>query len=157
MIERKLKDLVDSRLYRGKTIIVVGPRQVGKTTLLRMISSEIGKRVLFWNCDEPDIRKELTEPTSTELAAKVANADIVFVDEAQRVKNIGLTLKLLVDNFPQKQFVVTGSSALELSNSISEPLTGRKYEYLMLPLSADELYEHNGTTDESRLLLILDP
>lgn len=152
MIERKLKDLVDSRLYRGKTIIVVGPRQVGKTTLLRMISSEIGKRVLFWNCDEPDIRKELTEPTSTELAAKVANADIVFVDEAQRVKNIGLTLKLLVDNFPQKQFVVTGSSALELSNSISEPLTGRKYEYLMLPLSADELYEHNGTTDESRLL-----
>lgn len=152
MIQRQLVKIVESRLFRKKAIIIVGPRQVGKTTLLKMLADKSDRRVLNWNCDEPDVRQKLTEPTSTQLGAETANADIVFIDEAQRVHNIGITLKLLTDNFPDKQIVVTGSSALELSNSINEPLTGRKYEYVMFPISMEELIDNHGAQVERRLL-----
>ena len=152
MIERLLKEQINKRLWRGKVIIIVGPRQVGKTTLLRMLTKDSDRRVLVWNCDEPDVRRKLTEPSSTALGAETSEADLILIDEAQRVQNIGITLKLLVDNFPDKQVVVTGSSAIELSNSINEPLTGRKYEYVMFPFSAEELIREFGATDERRLL-----
>ena len=152
MIERLLRDLIEKRLYRNKAIIVVGPRQVGKTTLLRMLVSDTQRKVLMWNCDEPDVRRRLSEPTSTELRAEIGDADLILIDEAQRVKNIGITLKLIIDNFPEKQLVVTGSSAIELSNSINEPLTGRKYEYAMYPFSAEELINEFGAQDERRML-----
>ena len=102
MIERDLKQLILSHLFKGKAVIIVGPRQVGKTTLLRMIMNDSDKRILFWNCDEPDIRQKLSSPTSTELKADVVNADIIMIDEAQRVSNIGITLKLLIDSCPEK-------------------------------------------------------
>ena len=152
MIERSIKEQIDSRLYKGKAVIVVGPRQVGKTTLLRMLVADTDRKVLVWNCDEPDVRKKLNEPTSTELGAETANVDLILIDEAQRVKNIGITLKLLIDNYPEKQVVVTGSSAIELSSSINEPLTGRKYEYVMFPFSSEELIREFGATEERRML-----
>lgn len=152
MIERLLRDLIDKRLYRNKAIIVVGPRQVGKTTLLRMLVADTQRKVLMWNCDEPDVRRKLAEPTSTELRAEVGDADLVLIDEAQRVRDIGITLKLMIDNFPEKQLVVTGSSAIELSNSINEPLTGRKYEYVMYPFSVEELIKEFGAQEERRML-----
>lgn len=152
MIKRLLKEQINKKIWRGKVIIIVGPRQVGKTTLLRMLTKDCDRRVLVWNCDEPDVRRKLTEPSSTALGAETSEADLILIDEAQRVQNIGITLKLLVDNFPDKQVVVTGSSAIELSNSINEPLTGRKYEYVMFPFSAEELIREFGATDERRLL-----
>lgn len=152
MVYRLIKEQIDKRLYRGKVIIVVGPRQVGKTTLLRMLIADTNRKVVVWNCDEPDVRRKLTDPTSTQLGAEIANADLILIDEAQRVQNIGITLKLLVDNYPEKQVVVTGSSAIELSNSINEPLTGRKYEYEMFPFSAEELIKEFGATEERRML-----
>lgn len=152
MIERRLKQLVTSRLFRGKAIVLTGPRQVGKTTLLQMLMKETDKKALYWNCDEPDIRQKLSNPTSTQIQSETASAELILIDEVQRVPNIGITLKLLVDNLPNKQVVVTGSSALELSNSINEPLTGRKYEYHMFPFSAEELIEHHNATEERRLL-----
>ncbi len=152
MIYRLIKEQIEKRLYRGKVIIVVGPRQVGKTTLLRMLTADSKRKVTVWNCDEPDVRRRLAEPTSTQLGQETANADLVLIDEAQRVQNIGITLKLLVDNYPEKQVVVTGSSAIELSNSINEPLTGRKYEYVMFPFSAEELIGEFGAKEESRML-----
>ena len=152
MIERLLKIQIKNKLYRGKAVIVVGPRQVGKTTLLRMLASDTDRSVLVWNCDEPDVRQKLNEPTSTELGAETSGADLILIDEAQRVPNIGVTLKLLIDHFPEKQVVVTGSSAIELSNSINEPLTGRKYEYTMYPFSAEELIGNHGTVEERRML-----
>lgn len=152
MIERRLKQLILPRLFRGKIIVLTGPRQVGKTTLLQMLMKETDKKTLYWNCDEPDIRQKLSNPTSTQLKSETAIADLILIDEAQRVPNIGITLKLMVDNLPDKQLIVTGSSALELSNSISEPLTGRKYEYNVFPLSAEELIEHYNNTEERRLL-----
>lgn len=152
MINRVLQSVIESRLHRGKAIIIVGPRQVGKTTMLQMLSSNSGDRVIQWNCDEPDVRQKLTNATSTQLSAEIGAANLVLIDEAQRVQNIGITLKLLTDNFPDKQVVVTGSSALDLSNSINEPLTGRKYEYVLYPLSEEELVNHFGATEERRLL-----
>lgn len=152
MIKRSIKEQINSRLYKGKAVIIVGPRQVGKTTLLKMLVADADRKVLVWNCDEPDVRKKLNEPTSTELGAETANVDLILIDEAQRVKNIGITLKLLIDNYPEKQVVVTGSSAIELSSSINEPLTGRKYEYVMFPFSSEELIREFGATEERRML-----
>lgn len=152
MIERRLKQLIQTHLFRGKVIVLTGPRQVGKTTLLQMLMKETDRKTLYWNCDEPDIRQKLSNPTSTQMKSETASAELILIDEAQRVPNIGVTLKLLVDNQPDKQVVVTGSSALELSNSINEPLTGRKYEYNMFPLSAEELIEHSNSMEERRLL-----
>lgn len=152
MIKRRLKQLIIPRLFKRKAIVLTGPRQVGKTTLLRMLMAETDEKTLFWNCDEPDIRQKLSNPTSTQLQADTAQADLVLIDEAQRVQNIGITLKLLIDNFPEKQIIVTGSSALQLSNSINEPLTGRKYEYNMLPFSSEELIDDHSDTEEKRLL-----
>jgi predicted AAA+ superfamily ATPase len=152
MIERLLKNLIEKRLYRNKAITVIGPRQVGKTTLLKMIVSDTKNKVLEWNCDEPDVRRRLTEPTSTELKAEIGDADLILIDEAQRIKNIGITLKLLIDNYPEKQVIATGSSAIEMSNSINEPLTGRKYEYVMYPFSCEELFNEFGEQEERRML-----
>ncbi|MFA5045952.1 MAG: ATP-binding protein [Paludibacter sp.] len=151
-IERALEKVIITRLFKRKAIVIVGPRQVGKTTLLHLISEKTDKKLLFLNCDEPDIRKKLELPTSTQLKAIIGDAELIMIDEAQRVKDIGITLKLLIDNLPDKQVVVTGSSALELSNSINEPLTGRKFEYKMLPFSFAEMVNANGLLEESRLL-----
>jgi uncharacterized protein len=151
-IRRELQQVVTNRLFKKKAIVIVGPRQVGKTTLLQMVSDDSKKNVLVMNCDEPDIRKKLELPSSTQLKAMIGNAELILIDEAQRVKDIGITLKLLTDNFPEKQVIVTGSSALELSNSISEPLTGRKFEYKLLPFSFKELVNANNFIEENRLL-----
>lgn len=152
MIERQLENIIQKRMFKGKAIVIVGPRQVGKTTLLKMIIKSTEKKTLFWNCDEPDIRAMLTLPTSTELKSEIGNAEMILIDEAQRVKDIGITLKLLIDCFPEKQIIVTGSSALDLSNSINEPLTGRKFEYVMFPFTDKEIIDYKGLTTEKRLL-----
>jgi predicted AAA+ superfamily ATPase len=151
-IKRELEQIINDRIYQKKAIIVLGPRQVGKTTLLNQVAQGLGKKTLFLNCDEPDVRKILDLPTSTQLKAFIGDAELILIDEAQRVRNIGITLKLLIDNFQEKQIVVTGSSALELSNSINESLTGRKFEYKMFPFSFQELVNANGSSNESRLL-----
>lgn len=152
MVNRELQTIISQRLFKGKAIVIVGPRQVGKTTLLKTLVQETGKKTIFFNCDEPDVRKQLDLPSSTQWKNLIGGAEIILIDEAQRIKDIGITLKLLVDNFPEKQVVITGSSALELSNSINEPLTGRKFEYQMLPFSTREMIQHTSSLEETRLL-----
>lgn len=152
MINRTILQRIREVLFKGKTIIILGPRQSGKTTLLEMLAAEIKEKVLLLDCDEPDIRKELTESTSTQLKARIGNARMVMIDEAQRVKNIGITLKLIHDKIKDVQLIVTGSSSLELSDEINEPLTGRKYEFLLLPLSTSEMIDHTDERTEKRLL-----
>ncbi len=153
-IQRDLKKVIEAKLGKGKVIVLIGPRQVGKTTLLKdvLASYSSEKSVQFWNCDEPDIRSALTDANSTQLKALAGKSEFIVIDEAQRIKNIGLTIKLLHDTFPQIQLAVTGSSSLDLSNTISEPLTGRKFEYNLFPFSINELVKNSSMLDEQRML-----
>lgn len=152
MIRRAIYDPIVKNLFKGKAIIISGPRQVGKTTLLRAIMEETNRKVLYLNCDEPDVRPLLENASSTSLKALIGNYSLILIDEAQRIKNIGLTLKLLVDEFKDVQVIATGSSALELANEIREPLTGRKREYHLYPFSTAELIDNSSVLQETRLL-----
>ena len=129
MIERTITSSILSDFHSGKVIIITGSRQVGKTTLTREIAKRSDLKYKWFNADEPDIRSWLTEPTSTQLKQLFGDASLVIIDEAQRIKNIGITLKLAVENIPDVQIIATGSSALGLAGDINEPLTGRKREY----------------------------
>lgn len=152
MIERTIKNRIKSSFFKGKAIIIYGARQVGKTTLVNDIIAEEPETSVYLNCDEPDIRESLTNVTSTKLKEIFGNKKIIFIDEAQRVKNIGITLKIIVDTFKDLQVVATGSSALELSNSIMEPLTGRAYEFHLYPFSVEELSAKYSNLEFKRIL-----
>ena len=152
MIKRKLKEIVKQQLFRGKAIIIVGPRQVGKTTLLDELVRQSDKRVLSLNCDEPEVQTMLTNTNVAKLRTIIGNHELLVIDEAQKVDNIGLTLKLIVDNIKDVQVVATGSSAFELRNRLNEPLTGRKFEYQMYPISSGEIIDTYGLLEEKRTL-----
>ncbi|NUQ25711.1 MAG: ATP-binding protein [Saprospiraceae bacterium] len=151
-IDRKLLPTVEGHLEPGKAVILIGPRQVGKTTLLEKVTADYRGKLLWMDCDEPDVRQRLTDATSSTLRAWIGDAGLVVIDEAQRVKNIGLTLKLFTDKIKSVKLLVTGSSSLDLANEINEPLTGRKWEFMLLPISAEEMREHHGEMEERRLL-----
>ena len=152
MIHRKLKQVIEKYLFKGKAIILTGARQVGKTTLIKEIANSSGKSFLFWNCDEPDVEQYLNRPSSTELKHRIGDKEMLIIDEAQRIQYIGLTLKLITDNLKHLQLIVTGSSALGLRDSVHEPLTGRKLEFQLHPFSYSELVDNHSETEENRLL-----
>ncbi len=157
MIKRLLQDTIEARMFGGKAIIVIGARQVGKSTLFKMILEKRSEPTLSLNCDEPEVKEMLTQMNTQELKLLIGSNRIVMIDEAQRVDNIGMTLKLIIDNFPDVQLLVTGSSSFELQHKLNEPLTGRKFEYHLFPLSTGELLQDQGLltvkqTLESRLI-----
>lgn len=136
-------------MFQGKAIVLIGARQVGKSTLFRQITDSMGQsaiqeQILTLDCDDPETRTMLEGANLSELRMLVGNNKIIMVDEAQRVKGIGLTLKMLTDNFPDVQLMATGSSSFMLQDQLNEPLTGRKYEYHLYPLSTQELYGDGG-------------
>lgn len=145
MIQRTLQKVLEQYMGKGKALLLIGARQVGKSTLFRMLTETITEDTLLWlNCDFQSIRDTLVNPTLTTLQLLLSNKTTVVIDEAQRVANIGMTLKMIVDNFPHIQLLVTGSSALDLHNRLNEPLTGRKIEYHLYPISTGELYAAKG-------------
>lgn len=151
MIERTLEAKIKSRLFKEKVIIVYGPRQSGKTTLCKkLLSSYEGGR--YFLCDNPDVKEALSHKTATEMADFLGKKGLVVLDEAQNILNIGTTLKLLVDTYPQLQIIATGSSSFDLSNKIVEPLTGRKYEFILYPLSYQEVVQFEGKLEAKRKL-----
>ena len=152
IIKRQIQPLIEENMFRGKAIVIYGPRQVGKTTLVKEIQSKYQNESIYLNCDEPDIREALSDKTSTELEYFIGRKKLVILDEAQRIKNIGLTIKLLVDNYPDMQIIATGSSSFDLSNKIVEPLTGRKIEYYLYPFSVEELRTVYTDLETNRLL-----
>lgn len=152
MYKRDLQSVIQERCFQGKAIILLGARQVGKTTLLKKIIQEQHVEALYLNCDEPQTVVALTNCNLKELQMIVGANKFVVIDEAQKVNNIGLTLKLIVDNMPDVQVIATGSSAFELRNCLNEPLTGRKYEYQMFPISSKEIYQSSGYLDLKGLL-----
>ena len=152
MYTRDLQSIIQERCFQGKAIILLGARQVGKTTLLKKIIQEQQVDALYLNCDEPQTVAALTKCNLKELQMVIGANKFVVIDEAQKVDNIGLTLKLIVDNMPDVQVIATGSSAFELRNCLNEPLTGRKYEYQMFPISSKEIYQSSGYIDLKGLL-----
>ncbi|KAA0257641.1 MULTISPECIES: ATP-binding protein [Deferribacter] len=152
LIRRIIQEEIEKRLFKGKAVIIYGARQVGKTTLVKQIANKYKDESIYLNCDEPDIRDKLFNKTSTELKHLIGNKKLVIIDEAQRVKDVGLTLKLIVDNFREIQVIATGSSSFDLSNDISEPLTGRKYEFFLPPFSIEELREIYSDIELNRIL-----
>ncbi len=152
MINRLLTQTIKQKLgLKGKAIVLLGARQTGKTTLLKKVF-ENKSRVLWLNGDEMDTIALFANASSTRFRELFAGYSILVIDEAQRIEDIGLRLKLITDQIPELQVVVTGSSAFELSNRINEPLTGRKWEYNLYPLSFQELVNHYGFLEEKRLL-----
>lgn len=152
MILRTLENKIQAELYKGKAIILFGPRQAGKTTLVKSIAQLSGKQVKWLNGDESDVRDLFDHPSSERLKLIAGSAEILVIDEAQRIKNIGLAIKLLVDNYPEIQVIATGSSSFELANEMKEPLTGRKFEHFLFPISFAELANTSGLLEEKRLL-----
>ncbi|WP_044264003.1 ATP-binding protein [Bacteroides timonensis] len=144
MIRRKLQSVIEGNLFKGKAIILIGARQVGKSTLFNQIIKDRKETVLTLNCDEPEVKEMLTNINTPELKMLIGSNTIVVIDEAQRVPEIGLTLKRITDNFVNVQLLVTGSSSFELQSNLNEPLTGRKYEYHLYPISTAELYDTQG-------------
>ena len=152
MIPRTLLTVIKNNLYKGKVILLLGPRQVGKTTLVSKLQSQINKNALNLNGDDADTRELFKDSNATTLKALIGNKELIIIDEAQRIENIGVTLKILVDNFPDQQVIATGSSSFELRDKVNEPLTGRKYEYKLFPLSFNELCQYSSLIEETRQL-----
>ena len=151
MIQREISQLIKNDFFKGDIIVLMGARQVGKTTLFDyIVSSE--DNVLHLNCDDYEDKILLEDQSSTALRQIVGNHRVVFIDEAQRVRNIGLTVKKLADLKSDAQILVTGSSSFTLANEINEPATGRTIEYQLFPLSLKEMAHHTSQREENRLL-----
>jgi uncharacterized protein len=132
--------------------VVLGPRQVGKTTLMQSLFDPKSPEVRWYNGEEPSTQELFNDPSAQRLKTLIGNAKTVVLDEAQRIPSVGLVVKLFVDNNSDVQFIVTGSSALELAAGISESMTGRKYDFNLYPLSFEELAAHHGLLTEIRMI-----
>lgn len=139
MFERIIENIIKEKINGGKAIVIVGARQVGKTTLLNEILKDTD--YLFLDADDPSTRSLLQNPTTEQIKTIIGNYKYVFLDEAQRISGIGLTLKIITDQIKGVQLFVSGSSSFDLGNELNEPLTGRKWEYELFPISWEE-YEN---------------
>lgn len=143
MIERIQEKQIRDDLGKGKVIILYGPRRIGKTTLAKKLLDEVPEADrLYLNCDEQFVRNSLEPFSLDSLEQTIGKAKRIVIDEAQRVANIGLTLKILIDAHPDLDIIATGSSSFDLANKIKEPMTGRAYEHVLTPLSLYEVMRH---------------
>jgi predicted AAA+ superfamily ATPase len=140
-IERKIFKIIDQSLFKGKVIILYGARRTGKTTLVKKLLENYIQDSAYVNCELQEFKEVLNTTNSVLLKDFIGRKKLVVFDEAQNIENIGMVLKVLVDTFPDVQFIATGSSSFELSNRISEPLTGRSRQFLLLPFSLEEIHQ----------------
>jgi uncharacterized protein len=160
MFVRTIENTIKEKINGGKAIVVVGARQVGKTTLINEILK--GKDYLFLDADDPATRNLLHSPSTEQIRTFIGDYKYVFLDGAQRIPGIGLTLKIITDQFKKVQLFVSGSSSFDLGNELNEPLTGRKWEYELFPISWEEYENKIGIIKseqqiENRLLYGLYP
>jgi predicted AAA+ superfamily ATPase len=144
MIKRLLYDTLVQRMDNKKAIVVMGPRQVGKTTLIKQIANAADPNYLYVNGDDPAMQLLWSKPTQQLLTQLIAGQKLIVIDEAQRFTNIGITAKMIVEAGLDVQLFLSGSFALEMADTINEPLTGRKWEYNLLPFSWQELCNEYG-------------
>ena len=152
LIKREIQGKIEKDLWKEKIIIVYGARQVGKTTLVNQILKNYSEEAEYYNCEESDVAEGLSAGTSTALKNFFGEKKLIILDEAQKIRDIGVKLKLLIDNYPEMQIIATGSSSFELANIINEPLTGRFYSYQLYPFSLFELKQIYSEMEINRLL-----
>ena len=144
MINRIIAPEIAKRFFSKKAIIVTGPRQSGKTTLILKLIEPYKDQALIVNGDDPVTEQLFGRPNTEQLRQIIGKNKILFIDEAQRIPNIGLTSKLIVDNFKEVQLILSGSSSFELMNQTQEPLTGRKWTFSLWPVNWQEWQEYSG-------------
>jgi len=150
MINRVINELIEKRLNRGKAIVLLGPRQVGKTTLINEFLKQ--REFLFLNGDDADHRELLENAGTTKLKSVIGDHKFIFIDEAQRIKGVGIIAKLIIDHFKDVQLFISRSSALEINDRMQESLTGRKFEYFLFPISWEELERQVGYLESNAQL-----
>jgi len=135
---RQITDHITENLGKKPILVLYGARQVGKTTLTKTIMSEF-KNPLYLQGDDPKDSAFLQAKSGEELRTLLSGHDLIVIDEAQRIHNVGIVLKLIADNVPNAKVIATGSSSFELANKVTEPLTGRNRKIHLYPLSIQEL------------------
>jgi len=141
IFKRTLEGVILRSLFKGKMIAILGPRQSGKTTLAKKLILPYGEGGAYWDCQLAEVRKHFIVGKPDELLPLVAGKKLVVFDEAQTIQDIGTILKVFHDTYPDTQIIATGSSSFDLSNKINEPMTGRIFEFTLLPLSLPEIKE----------------
>jgi predicted AAA+ superfamily ATPase len=143
-ISRLLQAKIEAKLDKGKAIVLYGPRQVGKTTLVRDILRKRRSDRGYFNCEEAIVREALLSMDSARMFGYFSGSGVIALDEAQSLPNVGRAIKILVDSHPELNIIATGSSSFELANVVSESLTGRKYEFFLPPISLEETKSNFG-------------
>lgn len=157
VIHRKIQDRIEGRLQPGKVIILAGARRTGKTVLLKEIMKKLDAPYLYLNGEDYTTSLKLQQKGLDEYKNLIGNNKYLVIDEAQKIENIGQILKLMIDEIEGLHIIITGSSALDISSSTGEPLTGRKYSFQLHPIAQCELaaYENAIETEslfENRLI-----
>lgn len=151
-VKRRILSHIKEKLFFGKAIIIYGARQVGKTTLLKKLADGFPEDTIWFNADNPDDRAILNAINSDKARGMFPPGKMVIIDEAQRLQNAGLSLKIIQDNCEGIQLIATGSSSFELSDKIREAMTGRKFSYQLFPFSLNELAKKESTLQVHRTL-----
>lgn len=143
-LPRLIQSQIEKRLFKSKVIVIYGARQVGKTTLVKRIFEEYKDEKLYLNCELLSVQQGLSVPEAEKLKSYLGDSKLVILDEAQKITNIGLILKILIDTYPDIQIIATGSSSFDLANRINEPLTGRTWTFTLYPFSISEIKQQNS-------------
>lgn len=146
-LNRNIQGYIEKWLFKEKIIIIYGARQVGKTTLAKNILKKFGDEKDYYDCELLDIKQTLESNNPSLMKSLFGNSEFVILDEAQKVRDIGLSLKLFHDTYPDVQVIATGSSSFDLSNKVNEPLTGRALEFNLMPFSIAELQSNFNNAD----------
>lgn len=152
IFKRKIEEKIRKNLFKGKIILILGPRQTGKTTLSKTILADHLNDGAYYNCEILETRSNFSVGDPDKLKKYIGSKKIVVFDEAQTIENIGAILKTFIDKYPEVQVIATGSSSFDLANKINEPLTGRSFEYTLLPLSLDEIRDSKNEIQPENIL-----
>jgi predicted AAA+ superfamily ATPase len=151
MIKRVIEERVNNALAKKKAVTIMGPRQVGKSTLATSVIPQDAK-ILEINGDNTDVQTMFVNVDEAKMRILIGNRNFLFVDEAQKIENVGNMLKIVAEKFNDVRIVVTGSSAFKLAAAVNESLTGRKREFKLYPFSFKEMADHTSVIDEQRML-----
>ncbi len=143
-IPRYIKQPIHTKLEPNMVVVLYGPRQIGKTTLLKEIINETPHDHLFITGEDIYVQEWLSSQSIDRLKHHIGSKNLLIIDEAQKVSNIGLNLKLIVDHIPGIHIIATGSSSFELANQVGEPLVGRKWQFLLYPIAHLELQQNES-------------